>query len=208
MSKVHIVNPNHEYTEMFRAHGWEIQPLNSYLDLVVFTGGADVSPIMYNEPAHPSTWSQSQRDAIEAGIYQDCIAAAVPMVGICRGGQFLNVMNGGRMWQDVDHHAIHGTHEAQCLISEEVVDVTSTHHQMMIPADDGQVVMYAYLSNWRTTMQNGYASTQKRGDDEPDVEAVYYEKTSCLCYQPHPEYVDGNEEHFFMMLEETLGVTA
>lgn len=206
--KVHIVSPNQQYVDMFTSNGWEIQPLNSYLDLVCFTGGADVSPAMYGEEPHPSTWSQSQRDAIEAGIYHDCLAAAVPMVGICRGGQFLNVMNGGRMWQDVDNHAIHGTHEAQCLVSMTTVDVTSTHHQMMIPADDGMVLMTADMSDWRTTMQNGYASTQKRGDDEPDVEAVYYEVTNCLCYQPHPEYADGNEEHFFMVLEETLGVAA
>lgn len=206
--KVHIVNPNRQYVDMFTAAGWDIKPLNSYLDLVCFTGGADVSPIMYGETPHETTFSQAQRDAIEAGIYNDCLAAAVPMVGICRGGQFLNVMNGGKMWQDVDNHAIHGTHEAQCLVSMTTVGVTSTHHQMMIPADDGMVLMTAEESKWRTTMADGYESRIMRPVTDLDVEAVYYETTSCLCYQPHPEYADGNEEHFFMMLEETLGVAA
>jgi hypothetical protein len=123
----------------------------------------------------------------------------VPMVGICRGGQFLNVMNGGRMFQDVNNHAIGHMHKATILESGVVVDVTSTHHQMMRPnRDKGIVLMEANpkLATKKEYMAYNEGGAQPDGwavynaPEEDDIESVFYPDTLSLCYQPHPEWCD------------------
>lgn len=111
------------------------------------------------------------------------------MAGICRGGQFLNVMNGGKMWQHVSGHAIGGTHEAFCRVFEVPVKVTSTHHQMMIPSPDGKVLLTAQVCDSKSD-----AEKTVNGLLQPDVEVVLYTNTNTLCFQPHPEYVSINHE--------------
>jgi gamma-glutamyl-gamma-aminobutyrate hydrolase PuuD len=188
MPKVYVVGPDFAIRTMFLRQGWTIVDyVDEAVSLIQFTGGEDVDPSYYGEPKHPHTYSNPRRDAAEAAIYNEWVGK-VPMAGICRGGQFLNVMNGGKMWQHVNNHAIGGTHEAFCHVSEQAVQVTSTHHQMMIAATQGKVILSANLA------------TRKEGPDisvegiELDTEAVWYNDTSSLCFQPHPEYVSINHE--------------
>ena len=109
-------------------------------DLMVFTGGEDVNPALYGEKPHVSTRFNEKRDRFERQVWTDY--KDIPKIGICRGGQFLNVMNGGEMWQDVDKHGVSAGHDMANLVDlggtkfhrDYVLNVTSTHHQMMVPA--------------------------------------------------------------------------
>ena len=188
MPKVFIVGNDYSIAAMFLRQGWTIvDNIDEHIDLIQFTGGEDVDPSYYGEPKHPRTYSNPRRDATESHIYEEWVGK-VPMAGICRGAQFLNVKNGGKMWQHVNNHAVGGTHEAYDILSDSPVQVTSTHHQMMIPADHGEVLLVAELATKKEThaiMVEGVGT---------DIEAVLYSDTSCLCYQPHPEYVNINHE--------------
>lgn len=188
-SKVFIVGNDYLVSNMFLRRGWEIvNYIDEKIDLVQFTGGADVDPSYYKEARHPKTRSDPKRDAQEAAIYNEWVGKVL-MAGICRGGQFLNVMNGGRMWQDVNNHAIYGTHEAFDTQTGQVFQVTSTHHQMMDPSDMADVWLIAHQATIKQT-----AVAQFDGKLWPDYEAVVYPYTKCLCFQPHPENVDVNHE--------------
>jgi gamma-glutamyl-gamma-aminobutyrate hydrolase PuuD len=127
------------------------------------------------------------------------------MAGICRGGQFLNVMNGGKMWQHVNNHAMAGVHPAENIKTGEVIDVTSTHHQMMRPSEQGVILLTASLSTRKET-----ATERVLGKKESDIESVFYPKTNNLCFQPHPEYVSVNhpcQVLFFRYLKECLNLS-
>ena len=188
MPKVHIVGGDYSINSMFMRRGWTpVNYIDENIDLIQFTGGADVDPSYYGETKHPRTYSDPRRDAQEASVFNEWVGK-VPMAGICRGGQFLNVMNGGKMWQHVNNHAISGTHEAFDILSEKPVQVTSTHHQMMIPSSLGKVILTADIC---TKRESSDTTVEGHG---VDVEAVIYSGTSCLCYQPHPEYVGINHE--------------
>lgn len=188
MRKVHIVGRDYAIANMFLKQGWQVVDyIDDNIDLIQFTGGEDVDPSYYGHTKHPRTYSNPRRDAAEANIYNEWVGG-VPMAGICRGGQFLNVMNGGTMFQHVNNHAIAKTHEAFCLITERPIQVTSTHHQMMIPHVSGKVLLTAELATIKET-----DLTVLEGVDS-DTEAVYYGATQCLCFQPHPEYVSINHE--------------
>lgn len=161
-------------------------------DVVLFTGGEDVNPALYGELPLAKTHFSVERDAREKLIYEAALKRGIPMVGICRGGQFLNVMNGGKMWQHVNMHALAGTHKAFIEVApynknktRREIQVTSTHHQMMIPAKHGMVLLTATEATEKDCA--GKSVTGKIKTD-PDVEAVFYDDTDCLCFQPHPEY--------------------
>src|SRR5206468_3407306 len=73
-------------------------------DLVIFAGGADVDPVLYGEVPHETTCCDPKRDQQDMDLYLMCVEHGIPMLGICRGAQFLHVMNGGKLWQHVDKH--------------------------------------------------------------------------------------------------------
>lgn len=182
--KVFVVGQDHYVTNMFLRQGWTIvNYIDENIDLIQFTGGEDVDPSYYGEARHPRTYSNPKRDAAEAAIFNEW-RGVVNMAGICRGGQFLNVMSGGKMWQHVNNHAISGTHEAFDVASGQSLQVTSTHHQMMSPSDEADVLLTASLASTKQT-----AIAQFDGFLWPDYEAVYYPNTRSFCFQPHPEYL-------------------
>lgn len=188
---------------MFERAGHEVLPEfdSDNLDAVVFTGGADVSPSMYGED-NVGSYVDEARDIDDSAMYHRCLALGIPMIGICRGGQFLNVMNGGKMWQDVDGHALRGTHALVDTVTGEMVHVTSTHHQMMRPSPAGEV--------WATAEESTYKKAAKdkwrieANPYEADVEVVFYPLSSCLCFQPHPEMLHAPDEcveYFFNLVK-------
>lgn len=198
--KVFIVGGfDYEYANMFRERGWETVNSMDEADLLQFTGGEDVSPDLYNELKHPKTRNSPARDAKEKAVYQWAVANGIPVAGICRGGQFLNVMNGGKMWQDVDNHAIGRTHKAFAVGHIGWVNVTSTHHQMMRPNTQVEhlVLMTAKESMYRENVGTTgivLKNSMFGGRFDDDVESVYYPNTLTLCYQPHPEFSGGEVE--------------
>lgn len=175
---------------MFRSAGWKVLKRDIVTaDLIQFTGGHDVSPELYGEIKHPSTGTNPMRDAREQLIFKQGIAAGIPMAGICRGGQFLNVMCGGKMWQHVDNHATGQHHIAWDMATGEELSVTSTHHQMMIPGPNSRSIMVAKESRCRHRMRNGHEVGVY--DANPiDIEAIHYPLMNVFCFQPHPEFAN------------------
>lgn len=201
MSSVYIVGGRDGgIAFMFRERGWDVVDSIEHADLVQFTGGEDVWPRLYGEETHHTTYCNPRRDIVEMGYYQAAKLLGKPMAGICRGGQFLNVMNGGKLWQNVNGHALHGTHAAYLIhadgsvISE--VQVTSTHHQMIRPTDDALVFVVANEASRKENEKESIAG------DGNDCESCYYKASKSLCFQPHPEYlkhVDCTDLYFTLI---------
>lgn len=190
---VFIVGGGAEYAAMYKNEGWNVTHDRNEADLIQFTGGSDVSPFLYGEPKHSKTGNDPRRDEVEQEVYNFAQGAGIPVVGICRGGQFLNVMNGGKMWQHVDGHAV-GPHTARALGHLGKVNVTSTHHQMMRPNLEAEylILMEADEATYKEFMGgNGCVRYHKQDTldvNYTDVESIYYPQTNTLCFQPHPEF--------------------
>lgn len=101
-------------------------------DVVVFTGGEDVDPSVYNKKKHDSVWSDLSRDEYEIAAFKKMKPNQLA-VGICRGLQLLNCLHGGILCQDVDNHWISGTHEIHNRDFK--YEIKSLHHQMVYPYD-------------------------------------------------------------------------
>ena len=82
----------------------------SKLDVLVFTGGADVDPARYGTPRSPKCCaSDLLRDEFEFRLLAAARARRLPVVGICRGCQLVNIGFGGTLWQDIPSEFPKGT---------------------------------------------------------------------------------------------------
>lgn len=202
MKKVYVVGGGVNVGLAFRNAGFQLVDAIDNADVVCFTGGEDVDPAMYGE-ANVHSYINRMRDAEEIKIFDAVKEKGTVMVGICRGGQLLNVLSGGKMWQDVDNHGIGGTHEINCSYTGEIYQVSSTHHQMMRPSDAGNVL--ATCS--RSTYKQDEVGVHVMGKDDRDVEVVFYPETKSLCFQPHPEFFGPGHEcfdYFFRLISDIL----
>ncbi len=82
------------------------------IDALIVTGGAgDVDPALYGEEPHPETGPvQEERDAYELALVRAAIGREMPVLGICRGMQILNVAYGGGIEQHVPDVVGHEDH--------------------------------------------------------------------------------------------------
>ena len=72
------------------------------VDGLLLTGGGDVDPSLYGEPPHPTVAEvEPARDAFEIGLITAARRRDLPIFGICRGVQILNVAAGGTLVQDI-----------------------------------------------------------------------------------------------------------
>jgi putative glutamine amidotransferase len=82
------------------------------LDGIVFTGGADIDPGEYGEEAHPETFGvRRDRDSSELALMRGALDRDMPVLGICRGIQVLNVVSGGDLHQHLPEVVGHERHK-------------------------------------------------------------------------------------------------
>ena len=70
-------------------------------DGIVITGGHDVDPVLYAAEPEVEPNHDPARDAFEAAIIDEALRRRVPLLGICRGAQLLNVRLGGSLFQEL-----------------------------------------------------------------------------------------------------------
>ena len=133
----------------------------SGLDGLIITGGRDMDPAHYGHDRHPATdepvQASRERDAWELALIRGALARGMPLLGICRGAQVLNVALGGTLHQhlpDVLGHtghqqgnAVFSTSSVQTVpgtrlagLIGESSDAQCYHHQAIDRLGDGLIV--------------------------------------------------------------------
>ncbi len=82
--------------------GDSLRALYACLDGVLVPGGVDINPRFFREDALPETdHPDTGLDFVETTLLPWALADDMPIFGICRGHQVLNVVMGGTLWQDI-----------------------------------------------------------------------------------------------------------
>lgn len=123
---------------------------------LLLSGGADLDPASYGaEPDARTTNTRRPRDDFELALARAAIGRGMPVLGICRGSQILNVARGGGLIQHLDDAEIHietpgsfSHHrvrlEPSSLAAEAAgateIEVHSHHHQGLGPIGEDLLV--------------------------------------------------------------------
>jgi len=165
-------------------------------DIIMFTGGEDVSPDYYGEHRGKyTTFINKTRDTLESR-YFDTFQHKLK-IGVCRGSQFLNVMNSGKLIQHVTNHAIGSKHVIETYDNKDF-EVTSTHHQMSIPFSSRHFNLIAWANKLSTTYLNGRNEEIDLPESYKEFEIGYYSNTKSLLIQSHPEMMTKGKFHNYL----------
>jgi putative glutamine amidotransferase len=71
---------------------------------LLLPGGADLDPALYGEDPHPAVAVEGARDDLELAAWTAARERGIPIFGVCRGFQAINVFSGGRLVQHLEGH--------------------------------------------------------------------------------------------------------
>lgn len=176
------------------------------IDVLLLTGGCDIHPSNYGEEPNPKLENPClDRDKIEIALIEAAVKKGIPIFGICRGMQLLNVYFGGSLYQDVFSQTknpighlntsaddfIHSIELVPGKFLEKIYDdekllVNSIHHQGI----------------------KKLADVFEEAAVAPDgiVEAIQCEEKNIYGVQFHPEQLAVKEEKFLEIFKFILNL--
>jgi putative glutamine amidotransferase len=123
------------------------------MDGLLLSGGADLDPALYGEERHPTTVVEPGRDSLEREAFGAAEARRVPVFGVCRGMQAVNVFRGGSLVQDIAGHTSPAypapeatSHDLEveagtrlaAIVGDGPATVNTYHHQAIRPDQVGR----------------------------------------------------------------------
>jgi putative glutamine amidotransferase len=157
------------------------------LDGLLLPGGWDVDPDLYGEKPDPTVKEiDRELDDTELSLFRQAREANIPVLGICRGQQVINVAMGGSLFQHLEDHDVRGhgrSHIAHTIevdpaselgraAGESLIPVNSFHHQAV------------------KSLAPGLRQTA-RGEDGT-IEGVESDDGLIVAVQCHPEELVGD----------------
>ncbi|KAF5038396.1 MAG: gamma-glutamyl-gamma-aminobutyrate hydrolase family protein [Sedimentibacter saalensis] len=138
-----------------------IEKYLSFVDGIYFTGGGDINPLLFGEePIRQIGAIDYDRDAFEVKLYKHAAAKNMPMLGICRGQQIMNIAAGGTLYQDIytqrqntnghspkftfggyEHHTVNLLKDSMIfnILKTDKIKTNSFHHQAVKDVADDYI---------------------------------------------------------------------
>lgn len=153
-------------------------------DGLILPGGGDITPAFFGESNHGSRNINTELDILQLQALELCVRETIPVLGICKGLQIINVGLGGSLIQDLPTASIHRCDDGDQYHNSVTLEgsvmhrlygknpiVNSAHHQAI------------------KELGNGLTAIQWCPDDNC-IEAVVHCRLPILGVQWHPERID------------------
>ncbi len=165
------------------------------IDALILAGGVDVDPQTYGAERDPETKETTlARDEFEIALAQGAVARDMPVLGICRGMQVLNVAQGGTLFQHLPDHVGHYGHRLN------IGTFDGNDHPVRL--EDGSLAARAAGETEHRSLSHHHQGIDVLGDDlvvsgravvDDLVEAVEIPRCRfVLGVQWHPEADEGS----------------
>ena len=158
-------------------------------DGIILTGGEDISPLQYNDTINLAVCGDInyQRDTLERKLFDFALKNKIPLIGVCRGMQMMNVASGGSLYGDIPTEI--GTtviHRNNGEVMHEIVlcDTSS----LIFPAGKDTIMVNSWHHQGLKIMPNHLRVIARSFDGLP--EAVVMDKSEhpfMIAVQFHPE---------------------
>jgi len=213
---------NERYLEAIERHGGEPIPLDERaseaerraafdaMDGLVLSGGEDIDPARYGEARDARTVIDLGRDVLDEEAFHAAAERRVPVFGICRGLQAINVFSGGRLVQHVDEHAARPYRGRAAEASHHELQVVpgSTLSTLLGGAENFRVNSFHHQAVDRAGLAPGLRASGIAPHEQGDlVEAL--EGTDddrwLLGVQCHPERTESSPAEFARLWDAFIG---
>ncbi|MBQ9142760.1 MAG: gamma-glutamyl-gamma-aminobutyrate hydrolase family protein [Lachnospiraceae bacterium] len=155
-------------------------------DALLFPGGGDISPALFGATNQGSRNIDIELDILQLRIFQEAFHQGLPMLGICKGMQLINVGLGGTILQDLPTAHHHTTEH------------TDLYHETVTAPDS--YLFHLYGKHFLTNSRH-HQAVEKLGSSllpvqwcpiDHCVEALVHETLPIFGVQWHPERLDSN----------------
>ena len=180
-----------------RAKGFEL------MDGLLLSGGADLDPALYGEPVREAVDVEPGRDALELEAWRTARGRRLPVLGICRGFQAINVFSGGRLVQHVDGHTSPSYPSGEARQHPLRLVSGSRLARILRPSDPGNAVLRVNSYHHQAVRRDGlgHGLTVAGTSPHPGGELVEAFESSdrdafLLGVQCHPERSESTPPEF------------
>ena len=206
-------NLENSYNSYFSSFGITLIPIPNFpervgdyvskisFDGIVLSGGNDVCPRSYNEEINLQGCSL-QRDNTEKRMLEIAVQRKIPVLGICRGMQFINVFFGGKLQRDINKekavHQLGIVHEikiidekAKIFLGREVSRANSFHNQAVTFENiSPRFKVFAVSDAWEEKEEE----IEEKQLGGRFVEGLYHPSLPIVGVQWHPERESPDKE--------------
>ena len=192
-----------------------LQELVDELDGLLFTGSpSNVEPARYGgDASRPGTLHDPSRDATTLGLIPRAIAAGVPVLGVCRGFQEMNVAFGGTLWQHVEEQPGYQVHHEDVSTPLDV-QYAPAHEVTFVPggllagiAGSARVMVNSLHHQGVRELGAGLIEEARAADGLIEAFRVRDARRFALAVQWHPEW-KAQENPFSTALFKAFGDAA
>lgn len=150
--------------------------LLSMCDLIVITGGGDIHPFLYNESIKAKLNIYKGEDELDLKIIDYAVKYNIPLLGICRGMQIINVYFNGSLHQDIcNHQNVNHTLKAKHISFK----TNSYHHQAIKKLGNN---LEAFLVT-----------------NDGIIEGIYHNNLKIVGVQYHPEFMESKFDLIYLV---------
>jgi len=173
--------------------------LLSRLDGILLSGGIDVHPSHYGEEVHPLTQEVDiELDEFEITLASWAIQQDIPVLGVCRGMQLINVVLGGTLYQDIDNQ-----YPDSIAHSQRHLPITHLAHHIIVEPGSRMEKILGHGAVWVNSHHHQAIKDPGKGvritGRAPDGVPELLEVPDCrfvMAVQSHPEEIYSIEPAF------------
>jgi putative glutamine amidotransferase len=161
------------------------------VDGIVIGGGDDIAPTLYDGTLRAEARLDHARDAMERWIVERAFEDGIPVLGICRGAQMLNVASGGTLHQDA--YATYGGRRYRTILPRRTVEIEA---HTRLAGIVGRTAMRVNALHSQSVDRLGVSLRVSARDRSGMVQAV--ERTRdpfAVGVQWHPEHILYDKRH-------------
>jgi len=178
---------------------YTIKNTDSILELadgIILTGGEDINPLQYNDTINLSVCEDInyQRDTLERKLFDFAFKNKIPLIGVCRGMQMMNVASGGTLYGDIPSQI--GTtviHRNNGEVNHKIALIDTC--SLIFPLGIDTIIVNSWHHQALNIMPNYLRVVARSFDGLP--EAVVMEKSIhpfMIAVQFHPERLGKNNK--------------